>query len=114
MRKLNEIAGLSPYPWKLESNGVLSVDCVVDADGKLITGITSTVNGRLFQESPTLYECLLEATDITCRRCCHYNIADHKCYDGIECKKHDCVPRKWREALARAAGEQVKKEDPGK
>lgn len=105
MRKLNEIAGLSPHPWKLESNGVLRVDCVVDADGKLLTGITSTVNGRLFKESPMLYEYLREATEMTCKRCCHYNIVDRKCYDGIECKRHDCVPRKWREALARAAGE---------
>ena len=99
--------GASPAPWSLN----LETCTVVDAKGRPVLdnefGVASMEDAdmNLFIESAGLYECLCEATEMMCRKCCHYSIEERKCYDGIECQKHDCVPRKWRIVLAKAAGE---------
>lgn len=51
------------------------------------------------REVEELRECLKEAIELMCKKCAHYNIEEHKCYDGIECQEHDCTPKKWRKAL---------------
>ena len=55
--QLEELS-ISPAPWRAEHNCALAVDCVIDADNKLICGVAGTPNVRLFAAAPELYTAL--------------------------------------------------------
>ena len=59
-----EELGISPAPWKVEHNCALAVDCVIDADNKLICGVDGTPNVRMFAAAPELYTALAWLVDI--------------------------------------------------
>jgi len=102
MKTLEEL-GISPWPWHLFGEHMVCYKngtCVCDDEGNFHT----SPDARLIAAAPELYECLREATENWKRRCIVHN------YNGT-CKncKSDCIAKKWRAALAKAAGEETKK-----
>jgi len=89
MRTIDEL-GISPTPWESHKQFVIAND-----DGSVIAA-TNIRDARLIAAAPELYECLCEAIHQTCLYCKY-----KKCK---ECK----VVNKWKDAIAKAGGEEVK------
>lgn len=105
MKTLEEL-GISPAPWSLN----LETITVVDAKGSPVIdnkyGVKSMEDAdmNLFLECAGLYECLYEAVNEKCTEC--HQINDYESDIDVEwqmCK--GCPVKKWRAALAKAAGE---------
>lgn len=111
MKKLEEL-GISPAPWKHIPADEYTHAGIDDANGNGV-GETYQVGGedetaenanaRLIAASPELYECLHEAVVGICHNfeCC----GPHPEYACNGSK--DCFVKRWRAALAKAAGEEV-------
>ena len=105
MKRLEEL-NISPAPW--ECVKAINAECgrslIVRSckGGELPTLLPQ--NARLIAAAPKLYECLREAVIEMCHNydCCLQAPA-------YQCQGHakECFVRKWRAALAEAAGEEV-------
>lgn len=122
MKRLEEL-GISPAPWSAGTNPAIATlldgrvgKCIYangDVNNTPYVGFANVVEGdtisairnaRLFAAAPELYECLREAVVEMCHghACCG---EDYEC-NGVD---RDCFVRRWRAALAKAAGEEAVK-----
>ena len=110
MKKLEEL-GISPAPWRICDERCLdgSIVGVESSDKKsdLVAGdiVITEANARLIAAAPELYDALYEAVEEKCTEC--HQINDYESDIGVEwqmCK--GCPVKKWRDALAKASGEE--------
>ena len=100
MKKLSELK-ISPAPWKLCRDGEIvhgNGYSLMDGDGCFVL----KSDARLIAAAPELYECLREAVEEKCRTC----IVDGNGVCRVK-EGHRCHIERWRQALAKAAGEEV-------
>lgn len=113
MKTLEEL-GISPAPWrKAVNNYGMGENIIWDARSKRVehSGIDScfsfenqTANHNMMVAAPELYECLREAVIEMCHgHACCGSAPEYKC-NGVD---GDCFVKRWRSALAKAAGEEV-------
>lgn len=105
MKKIEELA-VSRAPWKVSPNNDIlvttkegyrvAIGCCERYDG-------GTGNARLIAAAPELYKCLHEAVIEMCHghACCG---EEYEC-NGVD---YDCLVKRWRAALAKASGEEMK------
>jgi len=93
MKTIDEL-GISPCPWDFQPNH--PDGCRVATAYNRDVSTSDPANARLIASSPDLYECLREAVLGICREC-----------EGkkIENCRGKCFYARWRDALAKAAGE---------
>ena len=108
MKRLDEL-GISPAPWNAGS----ACRCVYDDGEYIVHGEPlravlpydrRKANTRLIAAAPKMYECLREAITDECNEC--HRVNDYESDIDVEwgmCK--NCKVKKWRDALAEAAGE---------
>ena len=108
MKTLEEL-GISPWPWSVTHYSGCDWSQVFDRDRGLVTagsedGFCGTNEAPLIAAAPELYEALREAVADRCTEC--HEVNDYESDIGTEWQMcMDCPVRKWRAALAKAAGE---------
>lgn len=103
MKRIDDL-GISPRPWSSECG--ISAYRVRSSDNECVTVICSRHarrDSRLISAAPELYDALREAVIGMCHDC--PNCSGYPNY-GCKDKACECFPAKWREALAKAAGEE--------
>ena len=101
MKTLEQL-GISPAPWKINENAT-----VLDRYSEIISGQYGPYNwhnASLIAAAPDMYEALYESVKEKCTEC--HEINDYESDIGIEWQMCEgCPVKKWRAALAKAAGE---------
>lgn len=106
MKTIEEL-GISPTPWTLGSliigsDGLYARSSVDDSEERVVVGdsLVKEEDARIIAAAPKLYECLLNAVIDRCCDCLNHV--------GWTCESdEDCPVKKWRAALAEAAGEEA-------
>lgn len=110
MKTLEQL-GISPTPWKKADDGMgykdiwCNAPVTEDSEGEnIIAEAIDAKDAHLIAAAPDLYEALYEAVTEKCTECNQIN--DYKSDIGIEWQMCKGRPvKKWRTALAKAAGE---------
>ena len=122
MKRIEELF-ISQWPWKMyHKDMIYHKDCrdskVLYVEAQNLDGITyidcneeqipherGFANAAIISAAPELYEALREAILAECIGCRYCGL-----HPKYECYNHDCrqAPAKWRSALAKAAGEEVR------
>ena len=108
MKKLEEL-GISPTPWSVESTpNILHPDVISSVKTDIVCiGCRDYANARLIAAAPELYKCLREAVVENCHDCGNLDNEMSAYQDDFVCHNDKCFVKKWRHALAKAAGEEV-------
>lgn len=114
MKKLEEL-GISPAPWRkvYDEYGdeeaqyqVAVADARFPVGAVTLSGNYCEADAMLIAASPELYTSLHDAVEEKCTEC--HQINDYESDIGVEwqmCK--GCQVKKWRDALAKASGEET-------
>ena len=97
MKKLEEL-GISPGPWKTLDTCIGDSKHITNGNKIIAMGVENE-DARLIAAAPELYRCMRERV----MHLCVFNCGE--CPIHCPKKPGECHVQKWRDALAKAAGE---------
>lgn len=107
MKKLEEL-GISPVPWNVENTNADKFKHVLDRNNMVVVLSAVKTDSALISAAPELYRCLREAVVENCHDCGNLDNEMSAYQDDFVCNNDKCFVKKWRDTLAKAAGEETK------
>lgn len=109
MKKLEEL-GISPAPWECATNDRGEFIGTLNGRGFYVAKFSYDItpnDARLIAAAPELYKFLREAVVENCHDCGNLDNEMSAYQDDFVCHNDKCFVKRWRAALAKAAGEEV-------